>query len=498
MTAPTARRLRILGAVVILVALVWAAGAEPAVSLLATFTIVVTAALFLVPKVALAVIAMFLMVQPALVNLVGGADTPLGLALHRLHQAFVGAAVVRAAIFVSGDRVGRRLRPWLWLTTAFVALGLVSGVKENVPLTTLGLGAFLAVKFPIFLLLALTISWDERDCERIMRAMLWLGPALFVSGVVIWMMPPDVQDMFVDHTADAESYGREQFAAMQGIFSHPTVFGWAAAVTGCYAVAALLVARRDWRTAATGSLMSSIGAILGSLRRRPLVALPAVTLYGAIRFARGRPRWRVLAVFAVIAVAAAWLVMGRLEAEYRDATIYFDPTAPTAPRLLLYAAGVDIANARFPLGAGFGRFGGYASTLDYSPLYDQYGFNRVWGLSPDAPYYLQDTYWPHIAAETGWIGAVLLLAFYLLLMERAAHAAVRASDAATKAVAVAAVLVLVEGLIESLAGPVFEVALFSYAIAVPLGITLARAAAARADAGGAPAGEAASILEAPR
>jgi hypothetical protein len=497
MTAANTQRLRALGAVTVVGLLVWAAGAASTESILAAFTIVVAVGLFLVPKFALAVIGVFLMVQPALVNLAGGADAPLGLALHRLHQAFAVAAVVRVAMFLSWDRVVPRLRAWLWLTIAFLALGVVSGVIQGVPLPIIALGGFLAVKFPLFLLLALTISWDERDCERIMRAALWLGPILVVSGVIIGMLPPDVQDIFVDHTADTESYAREQLAAMQGIFSHPGVFGWAVAASGCYAVAALLVGRPSWRAGATGNVIASVGGILASLRRRPLVALPLVTLYGVMRFATGLRRWTVLALFALVAGGAAQLALARLEAEYRDAQIYLDPTAPTMPRVLLYVTGADIATSRFPLGAGFGRFGGYVATLEYSPLYDQYGLNRVWGLSPEAPYYLQDTYWPHIAAETGWCGAAILLALYLLLVERASRAALRAVDAATKAVAVGAVLAMLEGLIESLAGPVFEVALFAYAIAIPLGITLVRCAAPGPAEHAVPAPRPAPLLEAP-
>ena len=147
------------------------------------------------------------------------------------------------------------------------------------------------------------------------------------------------------------------------------------------------------------------------------------------------------------------------------------------PRILLYATGAEIANARFPLGAGFGRFGGYASALDYSPLYDEYGLSSVYGLSPEEPYFLMDTYWPHIAAETGWVGAALLLAFYLLLGERAARVGLRTTDPATRAVAIGACLALLEGLIESAAGSVFEGALPAYALAVPLGIALARSTA---------------------
>ena len=112
--------------------------------------------------------------------------------------------------------------------------------------------------------------------------------------------------------------------------------------------------------------------------------------------------------------------------------------------------------------------------LDYSPIYDEYGLSDLYGLGKEDPYYIEDTYWPHIAAETGWVGAVVLLLLYVLLLERAARVAMRAPGSATKALAVAACLAMIEGFIESGAGPVFEEALFALAVGVPLGATLVR------------------------
>jgi hypothetical protein len=169
-------------------------------------------------------------------------------------------------------------------------------------------------------------------------------------------------------------------------------------------------------------------------------------------------------------------VAGRLQAVYTNTLEYVDPESPTAPRILLYATGIEIADAHFPLGAGFGRFGGYVSVLDYSPLYDEYGLSRVSGLTQNNPEWIADAYWAHIAAESGWFGALVLLILYVLLGQASARAAFQAADPATKAVAVAAGLALLEGLAESVAGPVFEVSSFAFAVAVPLGISLVRAA----------------------
>ena len=472
MTAPRANQLRLLGFAGLAALLVWAAGTASSIAILVAFALIVGVGLFLVPKLALAAMGGFLLAQPLLVNLAGGPDEPLGMALHRLHQTFVVTGALRVMVFMWSPTVAPRLRLWAWFTVAFLALGIVSGFAHQVPVTTIGLGAFLAVKFNVFLLVALTIPWNEQDCERIVRWALWLGPFLFVSGVIIWMSPPEVQDMFVDHSLETEFYGRGQFNAMQGIFNHPSVFGWAVAWTGCYAVAGLLVGRQTWRALGAGSLVASVAAILASLRRKPLLALPIATVYGVVRLGKGGRRWTVLALFTVLVGSSAWFAAERLEVEYRDALTYLDPTTATVPRVLLYVTGVQIANSRFPLGAGFGRFGGYASVLDYSPLYDEYGLSQLWGLSQDSPYYLEDTYWPHIAAETGWFGAVILLAFYLLLIARTSRIGIRAPGGATKVLASGAALALLEGLIESGAGSVFEAALFAYAVAVPLGVAL--------------------------
>ncbi len=468
------------GVLAVLALLVGAAAIAPMPAILVAFTLVVAVGLFIVPKPALLAIAVFLFVQPVFVNLAGGADTPLGLALHRLHQAFAVAGVARIAFFFGWKGLDRRLHRWLWLTTAFLACGLVSALVAHVPFTTLALGAFLAVKFEIFLLLTLTVSWSERDCERIMRAALWLGPLLLASGVLVSILRQSAQILFVDLVLvrREDVFFRGDLSVMHGIFPHPGIFGWAAAVTGCYAVAALLSDRATWRAGAGLSLGASILGILGSLRRKPLLALPIAAFYGTMRFATGRRRWLVLAVFIALAGGSAWFVKSRLEVEYQGVQVYLNSSTSAVPRLLLYATGITIADAHFPLGAGFGRFGGYASVLDYSPLYDEYGLSSVPGLREDDPIYIEDTYWPHIAAETGWLGAGVLALLYLLLVGSSTQVALSSGDPATKALAMGAALALVETLVESAAGPVFEISLFAFVIAVPLGISLARAAEA--------------------
>jgi hypothetical protein len=454
-------------------AIAWGTGAQPGLMLLVAFTAVVALGLFLAPKVSIAVIGVYLLLQPALVNLVGGVDIPIGLALQRLHQGFIVAGVLRVGCFVWSDPVASRLRRWLLLSVAFVACGTLSALVAGVPSETMALGAFLALKFQVFLLLALTISWDEQDCQRIVRVALWLGPVLLATGFLLQHLPLAVQTVFMSAGAEDEGfYQRGDLSSMQGILGHPGAFGWAMAVVGCYAVASLLTAPRSLGVVSLGS---GILGIAGSLRRKPLVALPIAVVFALVRFSRGGVRWRTVVILALVGAGVGGLAVGRLRATYEDTVAgYIDPSAPTAPRTLLYLTGLQIGADRFPLGAGFGRFGGYASRIHYSPIYDQYGLSGVFGLSPEDPIYLMDTYWPHILGETGWIGVATLVCFFGMLLTRTARVGMGSRLIGSRTLAIGAGMVLVEALVESIAGPVFEGALFAFVIAVPLGITLVR------------------------
>lgn len=62
----------------------------------------------------------------------------------------------------------------------------------------------------------------------------------------------------------------------------------------------------------------------------------------------------------------------------------------------------------FPLGSGFATFGTDAAVTYYSSLYYEYGFDKVWGLSPAYPLFTHDNYWPAVMAQFGAVGLVLM------------------------------------------------------------------------------------------
>ncbi len=444
---------------------------EPALALLMAFAALIALAVFLAPKVAVSALAIFLLCQAVLVNLAGGQLTALGLALQRLDEALVVAAGLRIVAFLRWQRLPVPLGGWIVFVVCFLALGAISAAQSHVPAATWILGAFLAIKFPVFLLLALTINWDDRDAARVIRGALILGPVFLVTGVVVWLMPPTAARMFLDPGSDLNDIlARGDLRSMHGLFIHPGLFGWAMAVVGCYAIALLL--RRPSVLNGLGLLSSVIGIVV-SLRRKPLVALPLAAIAGVFSAGTRRQRLGIVALLAVLIGGAFTIGRERIKTVVEDTmTSYLDPYAPSTARALLYVTGWRIAEDHFPLGAGFGRFGGYVSQLHYSPLYDEYGLSNIYGLSRETPSYMQDTYWPHILAEVGLFGALVLVAFFLLLWRRCVHVARKAPNEQTRVIALAASMVLIEGLIESGVAPVFEISLLAYTIAIPLGITL--------------------------
>lgn len=80
----------------------------------------------------------------------------------------------------------------------------------------------------------------------------------------------------------------------------------------------------------------------------------------------------------------------------------------------LYYTAWEIFKDYFPFGSGFGTFASHASAVYYSRLYYDYGISNIFGLQPDAPDFVSDTYFP-VLAQFGVVGAYL---FFLFMWKR--------------------------------------------------------------------------------
>ena len=143
-----------------------------------------------------------------------------------------------------------------------------------------------------------------------------------------------------------------------------------------------------------------------SLRSR-WVALALVIVLIIIFVRKGSTR----APFVVIGVGsvAAFLV-GQAQM-----SVYYGSASESARGHLMTTA-LSVFQNFFPLGAGFASFGSGVTKTIYSPLYYQYGLQNVYGLAPNNPSYLTDTFWPVVLAQFGFLGLIIWLLLLIMLV----------------------------------------------------------------------------------
>ncbi|MBC1604742.1 hypothetical protein HCJ39_08465 [Listeria rocourtiae] len=119
-------------------------------------------------------------------------------------------------------------------------------------------------------------------------------------------------------------------------------------------------------------------------------------------------------IYAIVGAVFYWLGSDRISNQFLGT----DGEA----RGVLLDTSLTIASEHAPFGAGLGMFGSNASRLNYSPLYEQYGISRVWGLTQENPNFVTDSYWAMIIGELGYLGMFFIIViigyiFWLLYKE---------------------------------------------------------------------------------
>lgn len=96
---------------------------------------------------------------------------------------------------------------------------------------------------------------------------------------------------------------------------------------------------------------------------------------------------------------------------------FFSKSAMDMARGALSYVSLEVAVNTFPLGTGFGTFASWTSGIYYSPVYQLYGIDSVWGLSRDWPQLVSDVFWPMIIAQNGFLGLVLYVYIVICLFK---------------------------------------------------------------------------------
>ena len=97
----------------------------------------------------------------------------------------------------------------------------------------------------------------------------------------------------------------------------------------------------------------------------------------------------------------------------------FQEDAERMARPETYKTGLLIMKDYFPFGSGLGTFACAAAAKEYSPLYYKYQMDNIWGLTPENPMFLADTFYPIVYSQFGFFGALMFLWFWKRRLQEA-------------------------------------------------------------------------------
>ena len=189
-------------------------------------------------------------------------------------------------------------------------------------------------------------------------------------------------------------YGIRPFAF---IFYHPTIVVYLA--TG---MAAVLLAHEERPVKWCELLCVVLLATLRSKGFGEAAVIVLVVLVLCVKCENSKLSWWNIAISV-----SALIVVGWSQLEY----YYLSSASSDQARTILTQTSIKLANANFPIGTGFATYGS-AITVDpqyYSTLYYRYGFNLVWGLSPEQSGFITDSFWPTVMGQFGYVGFALMV-----------------------------------------------------------------------------------------
>lgn len=432
---------------------------------LATGTVIVLAAFTRWPKPTLLVFALFVLFYDSI-------GRWLGPGVRQLDETIIPGLVVIAAW---------RQKPWRreliqpirdGAVVALIALAVVSSLANAVPLQVWLVSLLLMAKPIGFLYVVLWHDYQLADIRQATFAVLGVGIAVMLAGAAELVVGPQFRAA-LQLSANADVRG--QLPGISSVFLFPVLFSWFGAFVSIGLLAYYIVFRRLWLL--IGAMLFGMGVFLSG-RRRAIAGIVVGLVGGLLVDLRlAVSRRRLLRLWAPVAVGALVLAIvflpGLTELARRTVNeltrVELAVPEPVDdiqgqgnwyvqanPRVVLYLASADIAADHFPLGAGLGRYGSPMSRIQFSPLYSEYGLDRIWGLTPQMDAFVTDTFWPHLLGETGVFGLAAYLVFMSALLVglwRAAHAPL---DPYLRAFCLAAWMVFLHALVESLASSMFE------------------------------------------
>jgi len=346
-----------------------------------------------------------------------------------------------------------------------VVIAIYSSIKSQLVSPQIaGFDLFLLLKGFMAFYIFSNLNFTTRDIDVSVKIIFSISLLILFLGAIDLATPYYFRS-FTNNNVNIDY--RFGIPSVQSIFTHPGAFGWFAAFMACFCFAFYLIYER--KKYALFCILFFI-ATLFSMRLKPIIGMAAAICVGFILVSAVK-KVRLIFVLAIAVLLVSTVLGAPIKYLIHDKIYGYIQTSniDNVARNVLYKTSVQIAAHYFPFGSGLGTFGGWIASLFYSPLYSQYGISQVYGLEEDG-HFLNDTFWPYIMGEFGVLGLLSYCYIILVLIRRGIAAFRTANIPLEKAFALGAVLVLIEGICESMASPIFSSPPAFYFIFACLGI----------------------------
>lgn len=291
--------------------------------------------------------------------------------------------------------VPRRVWTVVWLLLAVLCTGFVGCLLHHYqPLTNALSDAYVNVKF--YLAIGVSFLLFERaDMRQVLRE---IRPWIKLITLILFGLC--LLDLAFHLYPGGSRWGFRSVQLFYNAYS-----GLVAQVTALCALCLRLYEEEQRKILPWLGMLCFV--LLCTLRFKAACVLFSVALIVWLICRRGkilRPvEWGVLG--AGVAVIAAPQVL----------FYYYQGLQEHFARPILMLASLKLGADYFPFGTGWGTFGSHFSISPYSPVYEMYRLNEVWGLSANYSQFVSDNFWPMILGQCGVIGLVCYGAVVVLL-----------------------------------------------------------------------------------
>lgn len=388
----------------------------------------------------------------------------LSLLINYLDEAFLVVCISALVLnLLSGKRVIGG--PVFLALCSLVFLGVFSGYLNQVPLLITLQGAFLLLKGLLYLFVFMNLSFTQQDLSRYVKWVQFTSIAIVVFALVEIALGEKYRALL--HIDYADAVQRGSINSLVSLFVHPGLYGWFMVFAGVFALASFVV-KKEKSYFLTALFFFSFALL--SFRFKVMMGILVILLI--LYFMRGiKKSLSYLLPMLLVAIMGS-LLAGQYAIDLTNSTVesYITADIHDSARKALYVVAYEIGIVNFPFGEGFGRYGGFISKENYSPVYDEYGIDTTYGLTKDYPAFMTDTYWPNIMGELGFIGTAIVMGLYVYLAFKLLRNYSAAATANQKIFILFAGLVMVQALVESLGEPIFNGAPQNVFIFITVGI----------------------------